>query len=114
MKVLEKNVYTAKICVCTEHTTTASGTWGTGMHGSTIIKDDVINNEEIFVKVGENDYRQARDLYQASKEFPLLPKFLITKTAMEHFTIEPKTAGNLFIKDIKHVYREDSIQLLNI
>ena len=118
MKVLNQNVYIGKICVCTEHTTKASGSFGEGMVGSCEIKFDVLNQKEILIKVGKNDYRQARDLYNASKNKPILPKIFITNSAMQSFPTQPSKAGELFVQDLEKVYpysnEEDEIDLADV
>ncbi len=100
MKVLKKNVYTGAICVCTEFSTKTQGRWGEGMIAHREMKFDVLNNEEVFIKVGDNDFRQARDLYHAASKSKIpLPKIFIVNSPMQIFKKCPDNAGHLFINN---------------
>ena len=117
MKVLKKNVYTAKICVCTKHCTEVIGVFGDSTIGHTTIEDDVMNSEELFIKVGIDDYRQARDLYNASKGIVPLPKSVILNKPMTSFDTKPNGVSDLFLKDLRPVYHfvnDEKIDLADV
>ena len=117
MKVLKKNVYTAKICVCTKHCTEVIGVFGDSTIGHTTIEDDVMNSEELFIKVGIDDYRQARDLYNASKGILPLSKSAILNKPMTNFETRPNGVGDFFLKDLKPVYHfvnDEKIDLADV
>ena len=117
MKVLKKNVYTAKICVCTKHSTDAIGVFGDSTIGHTTIEEDVMNSEELFIHIGNGDYRQARDLYNASKGIIPLPKSVILNKPMKNFETRPNIVGDLFLKDLRPVYhfvKDEKIDLADV
>ena len=104
MKVLKKNVYWGTKSICTKHSSEIIGGSADCFIGATEIKGDPIARDVVLIKVGPGDYREATDLYEASKTFLPLPKSAILKIAMPKYNTRPRCVGEYYVEDLKRTY----------
>lgn len=104
MKVLKKNVYWGTKSICTKHSSEIIGGSADCFIGGTTIEGDPVARDVVLIKVGPNDYREATDLYEASKTFLPLPKSAILKIAMPRYDTKPRGVGELYVEDLKAMY----------
>lgn len=105
MKVLRKNVYYGSKCVCTKYSSEMYGGSPDCFIGGTEIEGSPISQEDIFVKVGPDDYREINDLYNASKKLlHIAPKSVVIKLAMQKYSTNPRNVGELYVNDLKHMF----------
>ena len=104
MKVLRKNVYWGTKSICTKHSCEIIGGSADCFIGRTEIKGDPIARDVVLIKVGPGDYREATDLYEASKNFLPLPKSAILKIAMPKYDTTPRGVGELYVEDLKRTH----------
>lgn len=105
MKILKKNVYWGTKAICTKHSTEMIGGSADCFIGGTTIEGDPIAYDVVLIKVGSNDYREATDLFKASKGLlPLVPKSAVLKIAMPKYDTRPRGIGEIYVKDLKRMY----------
>ena len=102
MKVLRKNVYLATKSICTSFATETLD----GPFSNYIAKP--LGCDIVLVKVGEDDYREATDLYEASNKLsPLAPKSAVLKVLMPKYGTEPINVGDIFVTNLRKIYTVD-------
>lgn len=115
MKVLKKNVYWGTKSICTKYSSEIIGGSADCFIGATEIEGDPIARDVVLIKVGPGDYREATDLYDASKTFIPMPKSAVLKVAMPRYDTKPRGVGEYFVEDLKRTYytcnEKDKIEL---
>ena len=108
MKVLKKNVYWGTKSICTKYSSEIIGGSADCFIGGTEILDDDLEKNVLFIKVGNDDYREAKDLLEASKKLlPLVPKSAVLKIAMPKYDRSPRGVGDIFVKDLHRFFVAD-------
>lgn len=119
MKIKKKDVYYGTKCLCTKYITEINGGFGGCFVGSESYKDQELERDVVFVKMGENDYRTPEDLYSVAHGiFSLMSKETLSKISMPIFLKHPRTAGDYFVKDLEPYFgnleAEGKIDLKNL
>ena len=106
MKILKKNIYLGTKCLCKKYSNEITAIIGDMQVGHTVFDSTDIEKNVIFVKVGENDFRKAEDIYNETNG-PL--SFLITKEMlcnidMPKYSTSPSCAGDIYVKDLNPLF----------